>query len=32
MMPLTMRMATTMDYHLSLLTYHHHVIVHEDGK
>jgi hypothetical protein len=32
MPPPTTSMTTTMDYHLSLLTYHHHVSVHEDGK
>jgi hypothetical protein len=28
----TTMMATTTDYHLSLLAYHHHVAVYEDGK
>jgi hypothetical protein len=23
---------TTMDYHLSLLTYHHHIVINKDGK
>jgi hypothetical protein len=32
MPPPTTRMTTTMDYHLSLFSYHHHVAVHEDGK